>query len=250
MRPACGSAMVLNTKAENGASGRGLARDRLALLERVRALHLAPVGGRGQELDDGVEERMDADVAHRGGGQHGEDAPGQHGLAQALARGPPGRGCPCRRTPPSGPRCSRPPSRRALAASCVAASLISAGTSTASNLPALVVVRRRRPSSVTRSATPTKPFSSPRGMARGDHARPNARCSDVQRALEGGAVAVHPVHHDEAREARSRPRSPRPSRSGPPPPPRRPRPPGRRRPPAGPSGPRRGRWRSRGRRAG
>ena len=58
----------------------------------------------------------------------------------------------------------------------------------------------RRPCRGRGRPTPTNPFSSPRGMARGTTERPKALCSDSMRAPERGAVAVHAVDDDQARD--------------------------------------------------
>ena len=65
-------------------SVRGRGADGLRLLRRIGPADLAPIRRRGQEVDDGVEERLHADVPERGGGDHGDDLPGLHGPPQAA----------------------------------------------------------------------------------------------------------------------------------------------------------------------
>ena len=81
-----------------------------------------------------------------------------------------------------------------LVAPAWAAAFASSGTSTAGTCRRRRRCRRR-PGWRGGRPRPTKPFSSPRGMATGTTPRPKAFFQGLEGAGEGGAVAVHPVHH-------------------------------------------------------
>ena len=124
MRPANGSAVVLKTNSEHGPGIGDLAR---ALPRRSACRRRLALGGRGQILDDEVEDQ----VACRCCAAPRRTAPGR-----CASRGRPARGrrgyappaaCPCRRTLPSARRCLRPPFRPALRGAFCAASARSAG---------------------------------------------------------------------------------------------------------------------------
>ncbi len=125
----------LEDEGGEGRVGDGLARDLVLRVTGSVPATSPRSTGRRQQVDDRVQEGVHPDVAHRRGGEHGEDPAREHAPGAGRARGRPAAACPSRRTPPSGLRCSPPPSRRASRARRRRRPRPPAGRSTVWNLP-------------------------------------------------------------------------------------------------------------------
>ena len=170
----------------------------MSFLIGIGAFHLAAVGGRGKELDDRVQQRVDADVAHRGGGEHGEDAAGEHRLAQPAHEVFLGQGALVEELLDQVLVALRDhldellaPARGRL--------LDLGGHLDGLELAALVVVvhvglARHEVGHAHEALLLAE------GDGQGDDGAAERLLQRLHRAFEGRAVAVHPVHHDEARD--------------------------------------------------